>query len=70
MATFTVKVSDPAGTAVHEVRVDAANAADACDLAALDLRGSGVGGPVPVPPDGAPRLGVDRERQLSDDETD
>lgn len=67
MATWSVKVSDEAGTARHEVRVDAADAAEACDLAALDLRGSGVGGPVPRPPDGSRPFSLEREAQMTGD---
>jgi hypothetical protein len=59
----TVRSAD--GSAGHEVRVDAADAAHACDLAALDLRGSGVGGPTPVPPGGGEPFSAEREAQMT-----
>ena len=63
MATWTVTVRAADGSADHEVRVDAADAAHACDLAALDLRGSGVGGPTPNTPGGG-SLAEEREAQM------
>ena len=68
MATWTVTVRSADGSAVHEVRVDAADAAHACDLAALDLRGSGVGGPTPHAPGGG-SLAAEREDQMKDEES-
>lgn len=68
MATWTVTVRSADGSADHEVRVDAADAAHACDLAALDLRGSGVGGPTPHTPGGG-TFAAEREEQLKDEQS-
>lgn len=67
MATWTVTVRSADGSADHEVRVDAADAAHACDLAALDLRGAGVGGPTPHAPGGG-SLADEREARMKGEE--
>ena len=58
MWTLTVRAGD--GSVNHEVKVDASDAAHTCDLAALDLRGSGVGGPTPTLVDGSRPFSAER----------